>query len=152
MLQSSDNPKWNTPAQNANSYDASTASVAVEQATIGRTLVIKGDISGSESLYIDGCIEGNIVMPQSRVTIGRSGKAAANIQALEVVVIGTVTGNIDCGDRVEIRSGGSVTGDISTARISVEDGAAIKGGIHVMSEKKMKNASARPEQAAMARA
>jgi cytoskeletal protein CcmA (bactofilin family) len=135
MLQSSDN-KWNAPAYNSNPNTPATVTAPVDQATIGRTLVIKGEISGSESLYIDGQVEGKIVMPASRVTIGRNGKVDASIQAREVVVMGKVTGNVDCADRVDIRSEGSVTGDISTARISVEDGAALKGGIHVKSEGK----------------
>ena len=103
----------------------------MDQATIGRTLVIKGEISGSEALYIDGRIEGKITMPESRVTIGRNGKVDASIQAREVVVMGKVTGNIECSDRVDIRAEGSVHGDISTVRISVEDGASLKGGIQV---------------------
>jgi len=84
-------------------------------------LVIKGEISGSEALYIDGRIEGKIIMPESRVTIGRNGKVDASIEAREVVVMGKVTGNINCSDRVDIRAEGSVSGDISTVRISVED-------------------------------
>src|ERR1700686_2889275 len=68
-------------------------------------------------------------MPESRVTIGRNGKVDASIQAREVVVMGKVTANIECSDRVDIRAEGSVHGDISTSRISVEDGAALKGGI-----------------------
>ena len=108
----------------------------MDQATIGRTLVIKGEISGSEALYIDGRIEGKITMPESRVTIGRNGKVDASIQAREVVVMGKVNGNIECSDRVDIRAEGSVSGDISTVRISVEDGAALKGGIQVRSEGK----------------
>ena len=99
-------------------------------------MVIKGEISGSESLYIDGRIEGKITMPESRVTIGRNGKVDASIQAREVVVMGKVTGNIECSDRVDIRAEGSVPGDISTLRISVEDGASLKGGIQVRSEGK----------------
>jgi cytoskeletal protein CcmA (bactofilin family) len=135
MLQSSEN-KWNTLAHNPNPNNPSTLTAPVDQATIGRTLVIKGEITGSESLYIDGRVEGKIVMPESRVTIGRNGKVDASVQAREVVVMGKVTGNVDCSDRVDIRSEGSVTGDISTSRISVEDGAALKGGIHVRSEGK----------------
>ena len=79
----------------------------MDQATIGRTLVIKGEISGSEALYIDGRIEGKITMPESRVTIGRNGKVDASIHAREVVVMGKVTGNIECSDRVDIRAEGS---------------------------------------------
>ena len=145
MLQSSDNNKWNSPAYNSNPNSPATVTAPVDQATIGRTLMIKGEISGSESLYVDGHIEGKIIMPASRVTIGRNGKVDASIQAREVVVMGQVTGNVDCSDRVDIRSEGSVTGDISTARISVEDGAALKGGIFVKSEGKQKPEQAKPE-------
>jgi len=144
MLQSSENSflKSNTPASNPNAYNpVKTVTAPVDQATIGRTLVIKGEISGSEALYIDGRIEGKITMPESRVTIGRNGKVDASIQAREVVVMGKVNGNIECSDRVDIRSEGSVSGDISTVRISVEDGAALKGGIQVHAEPKSQSQS-----------
>jgi cytoskeletal protein CcmA (bactofilin family) len=139
MLQSSDNSflKSGSPASNPNTYNpVKTVTAPVDQATIGRTLVIKGEITGSEALYIDGRIEGKIIMPESRVTIGRNGKVDASIQAKEVVVMGKVNGNIECSDRVDIRAEGAVSGDISTVRISVEDGAALKGGITVRSEVK----------------
>jgi cytoskeletal protein CcmA (bactofilin family) len=136
MLQSSDsfNPKAASAASNPNAYNPiKTVTAPVDQATIGRTLFIKGEVSGSEALYIDGRIEGKITMPESRVTIGRNGKVDASVQAREVVVMGKVTGNIECADRVDIRAEGSVQGDISCSRISVEDGAALKGGIQVRS-------------------
>jgi len=143
MLHSSENSflKSSSPASNPNAYNpVKTVTAPVDQATIGRTLVIKGEISGSEALYIDGRVEGKIVMPESRVTVGRNGKVDASIQAKEVVVMGKVNGNIECSDRVDIRSEGSVHGDISTVRISVEDGAALKGGIQVLNEQKHKDA------------
>jgi cytoskeletal protein CcmA (bactofilin family) len=143
MLQS-DNSflKSGSPASNPNAYNpVKTVTAPVDQATIGRTLVIKGEISGSEALYIDGRIEGKITMPDSRVTIGRNGRVDASIQAKEVVVMGKVNGNIECSDRVDIRAEGSVAGDISTVRISVEDGAALKGGIQVHNEQKQNSPS-----------
>jgi cytoskeletal protein CcmA (bactofilin family) len=149
MLQSSENSflKSNTPASNPNAYNpVKTVTAPIDQATIGRTLVIKGEISGSEALYIDGRIEGKITMPDSRVTIGRNGKVDASIQAREVVVMGKVNGNIECSDRVDIRSEGSVSGDISTVRISVEDGAALKGGIQVHNEQKQNQPQAQAKQ------
>jgi cytoskeletal protein CcmA (bactofilin family) len=138
MLQS-ENSFNQKSGSNPNPYNPNpikTVTAPIDQATIGRTLRIKGEVSGSEALYIDGCIEGKITMPESRVTIGRNGKVDASIQAKEVVVMGKVSGNIECSDRVDIRSEGSVHGDITTARISVEDGAALKGGIQVRSEGK----------------
>ena len=102
-----------------------------DQATIGKSLVVKGELSGSESLYIDGKVEGAINLPGNRVTVGRNGQVAANINAREVVVLGKVRGNIQASDRVDIRSEGSLTGDVVAARISIEDGAFFKGGIDI---------------------
>jgi cytoskeletal protein CcmA (bactofilin family) len=102
-----------------------------EQATIGKSLVVKGEVSGSESLYIDGKVEGAINLPGNRVTVGRNGQVAANIMAREVVVLGKVRGNVQASDRVDIRSEGSLTGDVIAARISIEDGAFFKGGIDI---------------------
>jgi cytoskeletal protein CcmA (bactofilin family) len=148
MLQSSENSfnsKSNLPASNPNAYNpAKNVTAPVDQATIGRTLSIKGEISGSEALYIDGRVEGKISMPESRVTVGRNGKVDASIQAREVVIMGKVNGNIECSDRVDIRSEGAVHGDITTVRISVEDGAVLKGGIQVRNEQKHKEAQALP--------
>ncbi|GAC1429779.1 MAG: hypothetical protein NVS1B11_09890 [Terriglobales bacterium] len=110
-----------------------TVGAPVEQATIGRSLVIKGEISGSESLYIDGRIEGSINFEESRITVGRNGSVTANINAREVVIMGTVKGNIQCSDRLDIRSEGSLTGDVLTQRISVEDGAMLKGSVQIRS-------------------
>ena len=133
MLQSSEYPYNGKSAPDANPNPVRTTSVPVEQATIGRSLVIKGEVSGTESLYIDGRIEGKVSLPDNRVTIGRNGSVQANITAREVVVMGKVIGNIECTDRFDIRNEGSVTGDVTTARISVEDGAVLKGGIQVKS-------------------
>src|SRR5579863_229810 len=109
---------------------------SMEQATIGRSVVIKGDISGSEPLYIDGRVEGTINFADSRVTIGRNAIIVANVSAKEVVVMGTVTGNIHCTDRLDIRSEATVTGDVVTPRVCIEDGALVKGSVEVRTEKK----------------
>ena len=149
MLQSADytnGVKSTSPASNPNSYNpVKTTTAPIEQATIGRTLVIKGEISGSEALYIDGRIEGKITLTDNRVTIGRNGTVQADIAAREVVVMGKVTGNIDCSDRVDIRSEGVVNGNVSTVRISVEDGAVLKGGIQVKSGEHKPQSQAQPQ-------
>jgi cytoskeletal protein CcmA (bactofilin family) len=110
---------------------ATSAAVSSEQATIGKSLVIKGEVTGSESLYIDGKVEGSINLPGNRVTVGRNGQVAANISAREIVVLGKVRGNVNASDRVDIRSEGSLTGDVIAQRISIEDGAFFKGGIDI---------------------
>ncbi len=102
-----------------------------DQATIGKSLVIKGEVTGSESLYIDGRVEGSINLPGNRVTVGRNGVVNANITAREIVVTGKVRGNLTASDRVDIRNEGSLTGDVVAQRISIEDGAFFKGGIDI---------------------
>ncbi len=110
-----------------------------EQATIGRSIVIKGEVSGAETLYVDGRIEGTINMPESRVTVGRNGVIVASVAAREVVVMGKVEGDLIVGDRVDIRSDGSVTGDIHAQRLTIEEGAFLKGGIDLGKPGEKKN-------------
>ena len=109
----------------------SSSSSTADQATIGKSLVIKGEVTGSEALYIDGRVEGSINLAGNRVTVGRNGVVSANINAREIVVLGKVRGNLTASDRVDIRSDGSLTGDVVAARISIEDGAFFKGGIDI---------------------
>ena len=134
-----------------------TTTTTSDQATIGKSLVIKGEVTGSESLYIDGRVEGSINLSGNRVTVGRNGVVAANINAREIVVLGKVRGNLTASDRVDIRSDGSLTGDVVAARISIEDGAFFKGGIDIRKTgskpEEVKSASASiPEPAIAARA
>jgi cytoskeletal protein CcmA (bactofilin family) len=127
-------PPAGTPAFDASrtaTAGAAPATATGEQATIGKSLVVKGELSGSESLYVDGKVEGAINLPGNRVTVGRNGQVAANIMAREIVVLGKVRGNCQASDRVDIRSEGSLTGDVVAARISIEDGAFFKGGIDI---------------------
>jgi cytoskeletal protein CcmA (bactofilin family) len=119
------------PPTRASAAAASATATPSDQATIGKSLIIKGELTGSESLYIDGKVEGSITLDGNRVTIGRNGNVAANISAREVVVLGKVRGNIHASDRVDIRSEGALTGDVIAQRISIEDGAFFKGGIDI---------------------
>jgi cytoskeletal protein CcmA (bactofilin family) len=128
---------------------AAAAGLPGDQATIGKSLVVKGEISGSESLYIDGKVEGSINLPGNRVTVGRNGQVAATIMAREIVVLGKIRGNCQASDRVDIRAEGSLTGDVIAARISIEDGAFFKGGIDIRKPgNDAKNAPAPPPPAA----
>jgi cytoskeletal protein CcmA (bactofilin family) len=121
-----------SPTRSATVGSSTAAAVPTgEQATIGKSLIVKGELTGSESLYIDGKVEGAINLPGNRVTVGRNGQVAANIVAREIVVLGKVRGNCQASDRVDIRSEGSLTGDVIAARISIEDGAFFKGGIDI---------------------
>ena len=111
---------------------------AGDQATISKGLIIKGEITGSESLFVDGKVEGSISLPGNRVTVGRNGQVSASIAAREIVILGKVRGNVAATDRVDIRAEGALTGDVAAARISIEDGAFFKGGIDI------KKADAKP--------
>ena len=122
------------------SSSRSAASVG-DQAVVGKGLVISGEITGSESLFIDGKVEGSINLPGSRVTVGRNGMVSASINAREIVVLGKVRGNVSATDRVDIRAEGALTGDVAAARISIEDGAFFKGGIDI---RKVEGKSAAP--------
>ena len=139
MLQPPENKNSTQSASNQNTYTpVKSSSAPIEQASIGRSLTIKGEISGSESLYIDGRIEGTINIPEHRVTVGRNGNVTADVNAREVVIMGKVHGNVICSDRLDIRSEGSVTGDVVTQRISVEDGAILKGSVQVKAAEQKK--------------
>jgi cytoskeletal protein CcmA (bactofilin family) len=110
---------------------AATNTTVGEQASISKGLAIKGEITGSESLFIDGKVEGSISIPGNRVTVGRNGQVNASINAREIVVLGKLKGNVSATDRVDIRAEGALTGDVAAARISIEDGAFFKGGIDI---------------------
>jgi cytoskeletal protein CcmA (bactofilin family) len=145
MLQSPE-PKYTPAAAPANSYTpVKPATSPMDQAHIGRSLVIKGEVTGSEALFIDGRVEGTVSFPDNRVTIGRNGTVAANITAKEVVIMGKVQGNVDCADRLDIRNEGMLAGDVITHRISVEEGAILKGGVEVRNPEK-KDQKAQKEQ------
>ena len=92
---------------------------------------MKGEISGNEDLHIDGSVEGLIQLEDRKLTVGASAKLTADVVAREVVVYGSVKGNLRARDRIEIKKDGSVVGDLTTARIMIEDGAYFKGSIEI---------------------
>jgi cytoskeletal protein CcmA (bactofilin family) len=118
---------FNAPAATRSSG----APAARSFARLGSSVHIKGTISGSEDLQIDGKVEGAISLRGHGLTIGASAQLNSEIDAREVVVYGKVTGNVHARDRVDVKTDGSIIGDISTARISIEDGAHFKGRIEI---------------------
>jgi cytoskeletal protein CcmA (bactofilin family) len=100
-------------------------------ARLGSSLRLKGEISGNEDLQVDGSVEGLIHLDERKLVIGPSAKISADIIAREVVVYGNVKGNLKARDRIEIKKDGSVIGDLTTARIMIEDGAYFKGSIEI---------------------
>jgi cytoskeletal protein CcmA (bactofilin family) len=107
-------------------------------AVIGKSVMIKGQIFSREDLTIDGEIDGSVELHEHRLTVGPNGKLQAGVKAREVVVLGTIHGNVEASDKIDIRKDAKLVGDIKTARIVIEDGAYFKGSIDI----------ARPEAAA----
>lgn len=105
-----------------------------EFAHIGKSVAIKGELSGSEDLYIDGQVEGSIELQGSSLTVGPNGQVRANVNAKVVIIHGKLEGNIRASDRAELRKSALTVGDIATQRIAIEDGAYFKGKIDVQRE------------------
>ena len=100
-----------------------------ERAHIGRSVVIKGELDGSEDLIIDGQVEGKIELREHTLTIGANGRIKAQVFAKSVVVLGELVGNINAAEKVEIRENGAVDGDIVAPRIAIAEGAHFRGSI-----------------------
>ncbi len=103
-------------------------------AHIGKSVLVKGELSGSEDLYLDGEVEGSIDLKGHNLIIGPNGRVRSNIQAKDVVVHGKVDGNIRGTDRVELKKSSILVGDLYTQRIVIEDGAFFKGAIDLQKE------------------
>ena len=118
---------------------------SVDVATIGKSVVVKGELSGSEDLYVDGEVEGSIALRGQSLTIGPNGRVRANVEARNVIVHGLVDGNVRATDRVDLRKSASLTGDISTARVAIEDGAYFKGTIDIQKAEPAPRIEAKPQ-------
>ncbi|MGA7918020.1 MAG: polymer-forming cytoskeletal protein [Candidatus Acidiferrales bacterium] len=108
-----------------------TSTSSGSSARLGSSLHVKGEITGNEDLLIDGSVEGLVQLEDRKLTVGASAKVTADVIAREVVIYGNVKGNLRARDRIEIKKDGSVVGDLTTARISIEDGAYFKGSIEI---------------------
>src|SRR5579863_9284402 len=102
------------------------------QAALGKSVIVKGQIFSREDLTIDGEVEGTIELQEHRLTVGPNGKVVASVKAREVVVLGTLHGNVETSDRIDIRKDAKLVGDLKTARIVIEDGAYFKGNIDIL--------------------
>lgn len=133
-----------TGKSEASSASSAAASKAVESASlplqegratlqqmVERSFVIKGEVTGTECLYIEGRVEGMIHLAGSRLTVGKTGEIMADIDAREIIVLGKVRGDCRASDRLDIRNGGSLMGNVITPRISIDDGAHFKGGVEI---------------------
>ncbi len=115
-------------------------------AAIGKSVIIKGQILSREDLYLDGEMEGTVEVPEHRLTIGPHAKLQASIRAREVVVLGSVNGNVEASEKIDIRKDARLTGDIKTGGIIIEDGAYFKGSIDIVRPGGDARPAARPSQ------
>lgn len=121
-------------------------------ASIGKSVMIKGQIISREDLYLDGELEGTVELNEHRLTIGPNGRVQANVKAREIVIIGTIHGNVEASEKLEIRKEAKLVGDIRTARIVIEDGAYFKGSIDIIKQEVGKQEKSQPRPQANAAA
>ncbi len=121
-------------------------------AVLGKSVMVKGQIHSREDLTIDGEVEGTVELSEHRLTIGPNGRVQANVKAREIVVLGSVQGNVEATDKIDIRKDAKLIGDIKTARIVIEDGAYFKGSIDIVKPEPAKAPTAVKTQASAANA
>jgi cytoskeletal protein CcmA (bactofilin family) len=136
-------PKEVRPVETPKPVDTFRADVA----HIGKSVIVKGELSGSEDVYLDGEVEGSIELRGHSLTIGPNGRIRANVHARDIIVHGKVDGNVNGTERVELKKSAILVGDIFTQRIVIEDGAYFKGGIDIQ---KPETAKAEPKPTAPA--
>lgn len=120
------NPQPSSPAQPAPADRKGTEKLVMN---LGKSMSIKGELSGSEDLTLFGRMEGSVKLPDYTLTIGPDADIRAEISAKNVVIMGGVTGNVTAGEKVEIRSTGSVTGDVASPRLAIADGGCLRGKV-----------------------
>ena len=133
-------PLSTTPVRTAMEQESSKGA-----ASIGKSVTVKGQIFSREDLIVDGEIEGAIELNDHRLTVGPNGRVRAGIKAREIVVLGTIDGNVEALDKIDIRKDAKLVGDIKTARIIIEDGAYFKGSIDIVKNEQPKPAQPRPQ-------
>jgi cytoskeletal protein CcmA (bactofilin family) len=121
-----------TTPMSSNPTPSHSASESRGPAIIGKSVMIKGQIFSREDLTIDGEIDGSVELHEHRLTVGPNGKLQAGVKAREVVVLGTIHGNVEASDKIDIRKDAKLVGDIKTARVVIEDGAYFKGNIDIV--------------------
>jgi cytoskeletal protein CcmA (bactofilin family) len=117
-------------------------------AVLGKSVLVKGQIISREDLTIDGEVEGTVELADNRLTVGPNGKVMASIKARELVVLGTVQGNVETSEKIDIRKDAKLVGDIKTARVVIEDGAYFKGNIDIVKTEQRQQPAQKPQAAA----
>lgn len=128
------------------SFDPEPVAGRAGSATLGKSVVVKGQIFSREDLTLDGEMEGTVECQEHRLTVGPNAKITASLKAREIIIQGTINGNVEATEKIDLRKEAKLVGDIKTARITIEDGAYFKGSIDISKAA----APVRPAQAAPA--
>jgi len=126
------------------------AASASSQTVLGKSTVVRGQLSGNEDLLVEGQFEGNISLPDHCLTVGADGQVKAEIQARQAVILGSVTGNITAREKITLRRSGHVVGDLVAAAVAIEEGAFFKGSIEILREEPQEEAGSVPADRAFA--
>jgi cytoskeletal protein CcmA (bactofilin family) len=114
-------------------------------AVLGKSVMVKGQIFSREDLTIDGEVEGTVELQENRLTVGPNGRVQATVKAREIVVLGTIHGNVEASEKIDIRKEAKLVGDIKTTRIVIEDGAYFKGSIDIIKPDVAKTPAPKPQ-------
>ncbi len=128
----------------AKTNDGSPSSRENAVATIGKSIIFKGELSGSEDLEVNGTAEGDVKLPDNTLTIGQTGHVKASISAKSVLIVGKVTGDVTATERIEIEASGIVEGDLRAPRLLIQEGAVMNGTVEMGSTSKPAEASKTP--------
>ena len=123
--------EYNTMSTPARGFEPEAASVRAGSAALGKNVTVKGQIFAREDLTIDGEVEGTVECHEHRLTIGPNARVQAGLKAREIVIHGSIQGNVEAADKIDIKKEAKLVGDIKTSRIVIEDGAYFKGSIDI---------------------
>ena len=137
LLEDEENTSVNAPlaSRPAQTQAAPRLGSGERTAKIGKSIAIRGDLTGEEDIVIEGQVDGKVEFPKSEVTVGKEGRVRAEIRAKAVVVVGHVVGNVNATERIELRGSGIVEGDVRAPRLVVQEGAVLNGQIEMTSGK-----------------
>ena len=136
-------PAWSPSEERGTKPGPARAAGGEVMANIGKSIVIKGDLTGEEDRVIEGKVEGKVLLPNHRLTIGQGGYVQAEVHAKSVEVICRVAGNVSAGERLEVQASGIVDGDVRAPRLSVQEGAVLNGSIQMSAAKEPAKAHAK---------
>ena len=142
-------PSMETTMNETTAKVPSTTPAPPHQTVLGQTVVLRGELSANEDLLIEGQLEGTISLEDHCLTVGAHGQVKAEIRARQVVILGTVSGNVVAREKVEVRRSGHIVGDLMAGAVAIEEGAYFKGSIDILSEEAQEGSLSAPPQSAL---